>query len=405
MSEQYEGDPVFPEDFTLPDDSGPATAMQHNVAHEALGDRTRYLKVHLDAVETHVRLLGVLNFPVKGDPNAAGSARWGAFRRAVSTRDEEWWVFGTSKNVERTRDGGHTYTGSSLIGGGVGTGTEDICRADVDSSGNVVAAIAATSDLFTYAASTDTWAKVTSIPDVVAATFPHVVYDPVHARWCWAAITAAGAFHVYTSTDRASWAVATSPPAAGIFAATRIVMDVNKTSGRILLIAVTANEELYIRKSDDGGVTWSAIGSSWTTSIVAPDHLVIGSADDGTFIFSFAADGDGETWRSTDDGETWLVEFLIEATISTPACINVGALAGVAHSGRLWCAIAQEGEPPNATNRIVYSLDDGATWKRSPIRPSGTYAGVFAGAGGFLVLTGTDAYMGMRVGAPDLGVL
>lgn len=44
MGEQYAGDDVFPEDFTIPDDGDPPTAAAMNVALEALGDRTQFLK-------------------------------------------------------------------------------------------------------------------------------------------------------------------------------------------------------------------------------------------------------------------------------------------------------------------------------------------------------------------------
>ena len=45
MSSQFAGDPAsFPTDFTIPDDSVPPTAAAFNVALEALGDRTAYLR-------------------------------------------------------------------------------------------------------------------------------------------------------------------------------------------------------------------------------------------------------------------------------------------------------------------------------------------------------------------------
>lgn len=44
MSEQYEGEDLFPEDFTIPDDADPPTAASVNPAFEGLGDRTQYLR-------------------------------------------------------------------------------------------------------------------------------------------------------------------------------------------------------------------------------------------------------------------------------------------------------------------------------------------------------------------------
>jgi hypothetical protein len=48
----YEGDPnSFPETFLIPDDSDPPQAAVVNVANEALGDRTAYLKARLTELE------------------------------------------------------------------------------------------------------------------------------------------------------------------------------------------------------------------------------------------------------------------------------------------------------------------------------------------------------------------
>lgn len=43
MSEQYEGDPIWPADYPLPDDSASPTAAAVNPAIEALGNRTAWL--------------------------------------------------------------------------------------------------------------------------------------------------------------------------------------------------------------------------------------------------------------------------------------------------------------------------------------------------------------------------
>lgn len=44
MSSQYAGAELFPDDFTIPDDGEELTAAAFNVAYEALGDRTQWLK-------------------------------------------------------------------------------------------------------------------------------------------------------------------------------------------------------------------------------------------------------------------------------------------------------------------------------------------------------------------------
>lgn len=50
MGTQYAGDPLnFPDDYTIPDDSDPPTAAAINIGLEALGDRTAWLKTHIDA--------------------------------------------------------------------------------------------------------------------------------------------------------------------------------------------------------------------------------------------------------------------------------------------------------------------------------------------------------------------
>lgn len=53
MGEQYAGDDtVFPEDFTIPDDGDDEDASSVDVALEALGDRTAYLKEHSPRLQT-----------------------------------------------------------------------------------------------------------------------------------------------------------------------------------------------------------------------------------------------------------------------------------------------------------------------------------------------------------------
>jgi hypothetical protein len=52
MSGAYAGNPAnFPVDYTIPDDADPPTASAFNVASEALGDRTAYLKARVDHVQ------------------------------------------------------------------------------------------------------------------------------------------------------------------------------------------------------------------------------------------------------------------------------------------------------------------------------------------------------------------
>lgn len=72
MAEQIEGNPNnWPTDFTIPDDSAPPTSAAHNVAHEALADRTAWLKANVTVIQEY-------DFPIVGFPDGLIPAPPGA---------------------------------------------------------------------------------------------------------------------------------------------------------------------------------------------------------------------------------------------------------------------------------------------------------------------------------------
>ncbi len=60
MGTQYAGSQTFPSDYTIPDDGDPEDAASVNVALEALGDRTAFLRSRLDALPSLAALTSIL---------------------------------------------------------------------------------------------------------------------------------------------------------------------------------------------------------------------------------------------------------------------------------------------------------------------------------------------------------
>ena len=59
MGTQYAGSQTFPSDYTIPDDGDPEDAASVNVALEALGDRTAFLRSRLDALANLAALTAI----------------------------------------------------------------------------------------------------------------------------------------------------------------------------------------------------------------------------------------------------------------------------------------------------------------------------------------------------------
>lgn len=67
MGSQYAGAPVYPSDFTIPDDGDPQNASTMNVALEAIGDRTAYMKVRTDRIEPLPNIATLAAIPAPAD--------------------------------------------------------------------------------------------------------------------------------------------------------------------------------------------------------------------------------------------------------------------------------------------------------------------------------------------------
>lgn len=127
MGSLYAGDDTnFPNQYTIPDDADPPHAGVLNVAFEALGDRTAWLR--------RVTVRPGANFPVRVDSNQL------ATHIKYSPTQRRW--FGSSQGgtdrFQTTRDP-FTWGAASEIGG-LNILTQTVWDFALDASGNMIAA-------------------------------------------------------------------------------------------------------------------------------------------------------------------------------------------------------------------------------------------------------------------------
>lgn len=402
MAEQYAGNPNnYPEDYTIPDDADPPTAAAVNVALEALGDRTAYLKSGHDALSARTGQLeedvdlSVLNLQV-AFPGVAD-----AFRAAVyNPVDLRWYIVGGvggTAEVRASHDWGKSWSTDSLIDS-VDDG-EECWDADYASNGDM---IVATDTPKVFMRLSGSWSVQTAFSS--AASVPAgAVYDHVNGNWLVVSGTATGTILAATSANGATWSQSTIEGGGG-FARPRLHM--RRDTCRIVISYIkTAGVDytLITRYSDDGGASWSTPAEYPLPGGPSPG-LSFGGAihynptTDRWLLFVTAPLNYTRIYESADNGANWTLK---------------ASLTDVHFSGRSFGAIGElwiaQGLKNGVGVYLYYSLDGGETWRCTP---QGFDTGASDGQGvyvapkanGFLALTRSYAYMSHVRGAPDLGL-
>jgi hypothetical protein len=393
MGSQYAGDADnFPDDYTIPDDSDPPFAASHNVAHEALGDRTAYLKARVDPLVS-VQALNWIPRTAMGTVNEVRKAVYDAKSRtwyAVSPDD-------ANKVFRSTTDGIKWTDLAATLSAIGGAPSEDCWDVDIDPEGNVVVAQDGSGDVYAFDGAAWTVENVS----VDTHEVPAVVYSPVHDQWCIVQRPgAAGAVtpKVYTSTDRSTWTQRTSPFTELAYEQALLV---NKTSGRMFWIIAYLDGVLKAKcaVSDDAGVTWggvvtiAATGGTFSGSSVSIDQ------DTGIVYIPFITAALGTNlYRSDDDGATFdLACALADERLARVVGIGNIVVATALGTGGAGTVLAE--------SDLVYSVDRGETWIGGGMRFDSEAGSnktlIFDGGGGFMAFVqGGAVFRSVRGGTP-----
>lgn len=278
------------------------------------------------------------------------------------------WLFtATAGKLYASFSNGYFF-GANLISA-VAAGTENLRFIDVDGAGAVIAACN-TASIFKRPTSAGAWAKVAT-GATWSTDVPGIVYDPVHALWCWLGVDsgAGNATQVYTSTAAsagAAWTNRSGSLARVAFAPSRI--GVNKITGRIsviMLSGATAKNST----SDDGGITWTARADFTVADAAYTEAEIFHNPDTGKWMYIAGKTGSCDVWKS-DDAITWTRAV----TLTTVQILRA------APDGFLCAGVTAVGD-------IVYTVDHGVTWKYVGYQAGSASRGMHFGNGQFMCVS------------------
>ena len=258
------------------------------------------------------------------------------------------------------------FAATEITGGN--TTSQKCADFDVDDSGRIVAIDDGAASYKHYNGSS--WAKVTTGFHNTAKGC--IVWEAVSGRWCAVGPnTATSNPQIVTSTNRTTWFAATLPT--GLPGTVAGISVGSNGTGRIVAAFFTSTGVRF-SKSDDGGQTWSAATSEFTTTFTpaasAGDHWPKPIWNGSYWLLgasSAAGSGsDGKVYKSTD-GITW-------SLVATHANDGVRYMACL---GNLWMGLVDN-------LRLAMSVD-GASWKVLPLKVSNC-ATIHAGGGRFLLV-------------------
>lgn len=365
----------------------PAQAFNYVINKLAAQDTAA--KTFCQALLDYVGQIPALNFATRS--TGIGALTGAAF----DPQYRVWYAVGATQNVRSSIDQGLTWSAASDIA--AVAGGEDCYGLDVDPSGNVVVA-AGIGQIFEKTANTGAWTKRAHNLGLSSPGPVVVAYDPIRARWCVVALgtLTAGPCASSTSTNRTSWSASGTPPT--MAPAQHLAMTANKTTGRIVLVAHhVANATIFVRTSDDGGVTWTARASLTTlTANISRVALVRDPSVAGRWLCIVARSTgayQSEVWASTDDG----------ATFARICSLGASALYNCAPFGSMLVGVTYS--PALAQAELVYSLDGGATWYPTGQGATGNVRGVFACDGGVALVTTDAVVVSARAGKPGYAAL
>lgn len=366
----------FPTGLTVPSaGDSPIRAVDLIVPVQGVFDRTENNKLRVDTIATLVTR-AVLQL---GNRQTLGT---GGGKVIYSTADQAFWAVGGAAGgndvLRASSDRG--FWVAQTVTPAYGTGFVDL---DADASGNLVITgnVASAGAVVDFTRSGNFPGGTFANRSVFAAstTGASVVHDPVRARWALLGYdgTAQRVFH---STNRSSW----TSVASLLTGTQRPRAWVNKTSGRIVAANTNGASSINLMTSDDGGQTWTARAAVTTAFTLVGSQsidMAYGAAD-GVWLMAVTNTATStEIWRSTDDGTTWV----LRATLAGNTVVQGSSLVAI---GSIWCAVRVLG---SSGIGLIYSEDQGLTWRFSGWRPNGTSiaeAWLAAGDGG-LAFSGT----------------
>jgi hypothetical protein len=172
----------------------------------------------------------------------------------------------------------------------------------------------------------------------------------------------AGVQYLATSSDGASgnWTQRTLTGGTGSRTVLKIVSGLASGAPRIVALGVSDFSGTPVSigwYSDDGGVTWSAMGSPPTNLAVAAAY----SADTGIWMM-LGRSGNNATVHTSPDGITWGPSL---ATLQDAGCATTPVTAGgnqLTVNGSMWVSAAPIPQSGFAS-KIYWSTDSGTTWR------------------------------------------
>lgn len=391
MSSTYAGNPAnYPDNLTFLTDGDPARrASTYRPGLEGLADRTAYLKASLSDRRAVWGSLPTLNFHagvtaalvdhVKYDPV---NRRWfgsgvGGTDRLVSTPDPFVWPASSE------------ITGLNVL-------TLTVWDHATNTAGDMVA-LAKSIDQGWKRTAAGVWSTVGGIFGNDPG-YPSIVFESTSSLWCAAARRdASTALDVSTSTDGVTWVSRTAPT--GMPTSGEVTLGAG--NGVIVMRVDDGSGNLYLSRSTDGGITWSA-----ATSLVLGFTPFVGAG--GTR--EPAPFWNGEKWivvaSNVSSGRTRLYSSTDGATFTLLADIQAGIsyLATMGGDASLPMKDLLVATWNNSGGQLLHSTDGGVNWWYGTRKLASSITSVAASKAQFALAAGGQVFPGVAWG-PGLAVV
>lgn len=333
-------------------------------------------KTYQSTLLEYVGQMQALNWPLRVGLTVASSTTKSALYNKTS---RTWWTFGTNHGRANSTDAGHSW----------GTASSSPSDGYISGDANGVVMVIGKASRYAHRWDGATWSDV----DVYGAAFTNaarVVYDPVNAKFVWVAVSGGGGSGLaYTSNSTdgtgGTWSAPSSITGTWLSNAdARFGLAVDKTAGRVVFAGIESGNFRFAYSSN-GGSSWT-VGAGVATAIPSPTEMHLSwNEEEGAFYFVIGETSGThscEVWRSAD-GSSWTKQ----------ATLTGWSLKEIAGLGALLVAVAAGGD-------VMYSIDQGVTWRIAHIAVSGTPVGVYVGGGRPVIVTSSHVYVGLSAGLP-----
>lgn len=325
----------------------------------------------------NVRAIQGLNFGASYAATSVGIARWVPGRR-------EWltWSWSSNNALRVTSDIFDTWSSTDLL---VDTTYDALPTADADgdASGNRLVLFDNADAASSYNGSV--WSNVGGTVFGDDPDRPSLVWEPVTGNWIAAtkSATPGAVTKVSTSANRTAWTARTPP-----FPVDTYCTLATDRAGTVVMAGYNGTN-LYVSRSTDGGVTWSAM----TT-------LALGFAAERETQFWGRPIWSGDRWYvwatnitstdvriyASDDGASWTL-------ITTLTGYAFTSMAAIGHT-LVALAILTTGTIPS----VVVSADRGLTWKLTDRQFASALGHITASETRFLLPGASRVYPSLAVG-------